>query len=177
MRIELWRGVLYRAAPRIYRRGKYFMELVTLFINGRRIAATNDHGPHPRWAHPLRRNVAGDLRVGRNTIAIRAHNDSGPAGVLLWMRADRQTLLKKDGRRRAAGTASGAVAWTSSKFNSHWPRATVEAPYGSGAWGSNLSLWPFQGSPYLARLYFQPLKVGVLRGALLLEDFPQCPGV
>jgi hypothetical protein len=136
-----------------------------LFINGHRIAATSDQGPHPRWAHPLQRNVAGYLRVGRNIFAIRAHNDSGPAGVILWMLADRQTLLKTDGHWRVAGTARGAVSGTSPAFSdSHWPRATVEAPYGSGPWGSNLSPWPFQGAPYLARLYFQPLKVEVLEG-------------
>ncbi len=146
-----------------------------LFVNGRRLTATNDQLRPLRWSHPQKLDVAGDLRVGRNIFAVEAHNDSGPAGVILWLLAGRQSLLKTDTHWRVAATINGS-SWRSSAFNdSHWAPATVVAGYGAGAWGNNLSPWPIGGSSYLAHLYFQPLKVQVLSGRVAFKGLASVP--
>lgn len=135
-----------------------------LFLNGKKITSTfNKHNQVWRRGRVL--SVAAILHPGDNIIAIRAKNDQGEAGVVVWMVADGKTLCVTNGKWRVANAIPAGAAWTLQRFDdSTWSRATVEARYGTSVWGNNgVNPWPMQAL-YLAHLYFQPMRVTVLHG-------------
>ncbi len=139
-----------------------------LYINGRRIAATGRHigsPASPRWRHPRRLTITADLHAGNNVFAIRAKNRGGAAGIILWLLAAGRTILRSNSSWRVTQQVQVSNAWTRGGFNAaHWARASVKAPYGRGPWKAELAPWPVEGTAYMAHLYFQPIRVSVLRG-------------
>ncbi len=136
---------------------------LVLFLNGKKIASTFQKH-NEVWRRARKLAVASLLHLGKNTIAICAKNDTNVAGVAVWMLSGHKTLDVTNGSWRVANHVPSGTAWTHAHFNdSVWTHATIEAPYGAGAWGTGVSPWPTQNS-YLVHLYFQPQHVQMLHG-------------
>ena len=133
-----------------------------LFLNGRLVTSTFNKY-NSVWQRSRKLSIASLLRVGGNTIAIRAKNDAGAAGVVIWMLAGHKTLEVSNGSWRVASHVPSGMTWIRRRFNdSTWAHATVETPYGGEPWGRQVRPWP--SASYMAHLYFQPLHVTVLHG-------------
>ncbi|MGC9261707.1 MAG: alpha-L-rhamnosidase C-terminal domain-containing protein, partial [Phycisphaerae bacterium] len=132
----------------------------TLYINGQKVTAhlSNVLG----WSHARRINISRYLRIGSNEFAIKATNDGGPAGAILWLISGGKTLLKTDGSWRVSQRPG--KNWPGNPTGKQWLPATVEAVYGTGPWARAVHPWPGHSS-YLFHLYFQPQRVTVIRGA------------
>ena len=135
-----------------------------LFINGKKITSTF-HKNNEVWQRARKAAVAGFLRPGQNIIAVCAKNDSGAAGVLVWVTAGKKTLCRSRSNWRVAYKAPAGTSWTEANFDdAKWSPATVVARYTGGPWGNNVTPWPTVHTGYLAHLYFQPMHVTVLHG-------------
>ena len=144
-----------------------------VFINGRKITDTF-HRKNEVWKRVRRLAVGRFLRPGRNIIAVRAQNNGGPAGVLVWIRSGDHTLCRSGRHWRVAYRVAAGTAWENVRFDdSHWPHATIIANYGSGPWGANISPWP--GVSYLVHLYFQPMHVTVLHDPSAFKGLSSVP--
>ncbi len=132
----------------------------TLYINGEKVTARLS-GPNA-WSKARKVKVTRYLHPGENTVAIKATNDGGPAGVILWLISADRTLLETDGSWHVASHV--AKGWITHPEGNHWYPATVEAAYGDGPWGYSLTPWPLRDASYLFHLYFQPLHATVLQG-------------
>ena len=132
-----------------------------IFLNGKKITTTFQRN-NKLWRRACKLSVAARLHPGDNTIAIRAKNGTGAAGVILWMIAGAKTLCVSNSHWHVARSVPGGKTWIKPRFNgSTWSHATVQAPYGEGPRGQ-ITPWPPCG--YLVHLYFQPLHVKVLHG-------------
>ncbi len=129
----------------------------TLYINGKKVASRLSNSM--AWSQVYRINVAAYLHSGRNEFAIKATNDGGPAGAILWLIGGDRTLLKTDGSWHESDHPK--QHWQTGTDQSHWKQATVEANYGGGPWGDALTPWP-DHAPYLFHLFFQPEHVTVI---------------
>ena len=129
----------------------------TLYINGKKVTAhlSNVLG----WSHARRINISRFLRIGPNEFAIKATNDGGPAGVILWLISAGKTLLKTD--RSWQVCQQPGNNWPGHPTGKQWHPATVEAVYGTGPWADAVHPWPTHAS-YLVHLYFQPERVTVI---------------
>ena len=151
-----------------------------IFLNGTKIASTLHRGNQlwhlvrgDVWRRACEVSVAKWLHPGDNTVAVRAANATGSAGVILWMRAGSRTLCLTDSHWRMAVGALTGVAWTRPQFDdSTWARAVVQAPYGETPRGQ-ITPWPSCG--YLAHLYFQPQRVTVLHGRAAFRGLAAVP--
>jgi hypothetical protein len=143
-----------------------------IFLNGKKITTTF-HRANKLWRRACNLSVAIRLHRGDNTIAIRAQNANGNAGVILWMIAGSKTLCLTNGQWHVAIRPPGGMAWTRSRFkDSTWAHAVVQAPYGERPRGQ-ISPWPSCG--YLAHLYFQPQRVTVLHGRTAFKGLSSIP--
>ncbi|MHB1766425.1 MAG: alpha-L-rhamnosidase-related protein [Phycisphaerae bacterium] len=143
----------------------------TLYVNGEKVTARLSGAN--AWSQARRVKVARYLHPGENTFAIKAANDGGPAGVILWLIGAGRTLLETDGLWRVAGHV--AKDWITHPAGNHWYPATVEAAYGGGPWGYSVTPWPLRDAPYLFHLYFQPLHVTVLHGRAAFKGISSVP--
>ena len=71
----------------------------TLYVNGEKVTARLSGAN--AWSQARRIKVARYLHLGKNTFAIKAANDGGPAGVILWMIGSGHTMLETDGLWRS----------------------------------------------------------------------------
>ncbi|MAG54794.1 MAG: hypothetical protein CMJ83_00730 [Planctomycetes bacterium] len=102
------------------------------WINGQRIGAGDS------WQRGARFDVRARLREGKNVVAIRARNDSGPAGLIAWLQAQ----VPGSGRVRIESGASWKTAkdatpdWTKTDFDdSGWRAAKAFGLMGTAPWG------------------------------------------
>ncbi len=131
----------------------------SVFINGHRIARRN-HGAM-NWKNVVRVPVQKYLRVGTNIIALRATNDGGPAGAILWLVNGKKTLVKTDGTWKLLMQTPHNNNWRTIPGALPAIRATVECRYGGSPWFHALVPWPIT---YFSHLYFQPQQITVLHG-------------
>ena len=81
------------------------------------------------------------LVAGTNVIAIEGIAlDTSPASVIAAAQLDTTRIVTDGSWKALAGTpASPPAGWNTAGFDdSSWPAAIVQAPYGSGPWGSNV---------------------------------------
>jgi alpha-L-rhamnosidase len=103
-----------------------------LFINGQNV------GSGGNWQEMFDFQVGDKLRPGRNVIAVKAHNATGPAGLTFSMRVDLEGnpsmwVQSSDGWRAADTEQPG---WEKADFDdSKWPKARVIGDFGCEPWG------------------------------------------
>jgi hypothetical protein len=103
----------------------------TFYLNAREI------GSGQEWNTPEHFDVGRLLVAGKNTIAIKAENGTGPAGFIAWMRiitANRQQMIvPSDGTWKVALDAKGD--WEGIMFNDEkWAAASVAGNSAAGPW-------------------------------------------
>jgi putative heme-binding domain-containing protein len=103
----------------------------TVWVNGALVGSGND------WKVVRRFDVSKLLVHGRNVIAVEAHNDGGPGGLLVRLaylpNGMSKMALVSDRAWRAS--TSAPAGWQKSAFDdSRWSRARELAPLGGGPW-------------------------------------------
>ncbi len=129
------------------------------YINGRKVAQRN-HGVMD-WNQVIRVPVKQFLRSGTNSIAMRATNDGGPAGAILWLLNGKKMLIKTNGKWKVLTQVPQNNSWRTATGALPAIPATVECRYGGGPWFHALVPWPIT---YFSHLYFQPQRITVLHG-------------
>ncbi|MET0495834.1 MAG: family 78 glycoside hydrolase catalytic domain [Actinoplanes sp.] len=111
-----------------------------LTVNGRQVARSPQ--VNDSWRTAVDADLTGDLRPGRNVIAVQAANaQPGPSGLVGRLRvelagADPISLVT-DAAWKSSDT--DVPGWQQPGFDdSAWPAALVAAPYGSGPWGNSV---------------------------------------
>jgi len=112
---------------------------MTVYLNGKEVASSDT------WEAPVSIDVTKIVQAGekgspgKNVLAVKAHNTSGPAGLVLRLTAEapekKSTVIVTD----ASWTASpkGGTGWeTSETADDSWVKATVIAPLGKGPWAA-----------------------------------------
>jgi putative heme-binding domain-containing protein len=111
-----------------------------LWVNGTRVESGDD------WMSGRVVDVAGRLRAGENTLAVKAWNDAGPAGlfaeVVVELPGQGALRITTDGSWRVAKEAADGFERPGFDDRS-WESARVLAPLGGGPWGGAAS---FAGS-------------------------------
>lgn len=102
-----------------------------VFLNG--VAVAKCQG----WDRPVRMETTARLNQGPNVIAVRARNNSGPAGLLVHLRLGGEATVVSDGSWLA--TTNEEPNWFALAFNAaHWQPARVLGPLGMEPWGDVL---------------------------------------
>jgi alpha-L-rhamnosidase len=135
----------------------------TVSVNGTQMGQTTPltNG----WQQVHRINIAPELRLGTNVLAVRGLNTNGAAGVLAQLAIPGHPALKTDGAWKIFTGDNVPADWTTAAFrDAAWLNATVEAPVGSGVWGDSAPLrgWPgYQRitAPYLTHLALPSVNV------------------
>jgi hypothetical protein len=109
----------------------------TLWVNGTEVASGQS------WGEAVTRDVAKQLRPGKNVLAVRAENapgpkDANPAGLNLALEValagGKRVRVATGANWRAAASAPGG--WNRPGFDaSKWASAAVVAANGTGPWG------------------------------------------
>ena len=130
----------------------------TLFVNGKEA----DHSQaDPKdtnvWQHVHKLDLTPYLTAGKNTLAVRAVNAGGEAGVVARLELPGQAAVETDGRWKVTSDAMATEDWAAPVFDdSAWPSARVIAPLTGGVWSGagGLQGWPGYDTsvPYLAHL-------------------------
>lgn len=115
----------------------------TLYVNGTEAAGSPQ--VTNAWQSAVLTDVTSRLHTGTNTLAASATNGTGPAGFLAALQ-----LRSADGTVRNVLTDGSWLSfntevngWQRPDFDdTAWPVALVEAPYGSGPWGSAVFMPP-----------------------------------
>jgi alpha-L-rhamnosidase len=136
---DLPAGVRISAAELQVTADDYF----TVYVNG--VPAAHSPATAEAWRTASTVDISAELRPGANVIAVEAVNSSaGPAGLLARLHVDTSGSpfdLVTDGAWKSA-TAAGN-GWQQPGFDdSAWPGARVGPAYGSGPWGSSVSVPP-----------------------------------
>ena len=104
-----------------------------VWINGKEVGGSDD------WEQPVRANLNGHLKAGRNTIAVLARNDGGVAAFALRVTAGK-AILFESGSAWKASQAEPAKGWEAANFDdAKWEKATVVQKYGTSPWGDVLA--------------------------------------
>jgi hypothetical protein len=103
----------------------------TFYLNAREI------GSGQEWNTPGHFDIGRLLVVGKNTIAVKAENGTGPAGFIAWMRiisADRrETIIASDNTWKVSLDAR--PDWEGLMFNDEkWPAASIAGNSAAGPW-------------------------------------------
>ena len=101
------------------------------YLNAREI------GSGEGWNTPERYDIGRLLVAGKNTIAVKAENGTGPAGFIAWMRIigpdRRETIVASDNRWKVSLDAK--PDWEGLMFNdSIWPAASVAGNSAAPPW-------------------------------------------
>jgi alpha-L-rhamnosidase len=127
-----------------------------VYVNGTQVIDTKAQrdSDENAWQKAQRVDVASLLHAGANTLAVQVKNRTNPsggptpAGFIGRLKADQTTF---DTSSAWKSSTSGPDGWQQPGFDdSTWTPARELATYGSGPWGSNVSLPP-QPSPYLRK--------------------------
>lgn len=118
-----------------------------VWINGS--PASTSRRATDSWKRATTVDVSSLLVAGTNTIAVAGTNTSaGPAGIVLRLTGGVEVVT---GTGWKAST-TGPEGWTTTGYDdSAWVAAHVSAPYGSGQWGSQVSI-P-QPAPRLSKTF------------------------
>jgi hypothetical protein len=133
-------------------------DFFTLYVNGKQVDGSH---PDPKdnlvWSHVHHLNIGPYLRAGKNALAVRATNASGPAGVVAWLALGRNRLILTDDEWRVSEHPGDGAAWTQAAFDdASWSRATEVANVGEGPWGG-LEGWPGPAGTAVPYLYHMPI--------------------
>ena len=135
----------------------------TLYVNGQQ---ADESKPDPNdgdvWKRVHNVDIARYLERGRNAIAVRAINESGPAGVVARLTVDGRQALLTDKNWKVSEDAALTANWTTAAYDdSAWKPATVLAPLNGGPWEGALEGWPNYSAdvPYLAHLSLRAVGV------------------
>ena len=121
------------------------------YVNGHE--AGESSGQTSAWTQAQQLDITGDLHPGTNTIAVAATNAGGPGswiGTISLAYADGTTsTVATDSSWQSSQT--GPAGWQDPGFDdSSWVSAMNVGPYGSGPWGTSVSV----GSELLLRKSF-----------------------
>ena len=105
-----------------------------VWLNGKQLGGSDD------WADAFTAEVAGDLKVGVNTIAILGRNDGGSAAMSCRLIAGKSVLVESGANWKTSLTNPGK-GWEAVAFDdAKWTPATVVKKMGEAPWGN-----PFGG--------------------------------
>ena len=105
-----------------------------VWLNGKQLGGSDD------WADAFTAEVAGDLKVGVNTIAILGRNDGGSAAMSCRLIAGKSVLVESGANWKTSLTSPGK-GWEAVAFDdAKWTPATVVKKMGEAPWGN-----PFGG--------------------------------
>jgi alpha-L-rhamnosidase len=112
-----------------------------VYVNGKEIGSSN--GQVNAWQEAQQLDLTSDLHPGANTIAVAATNAGGPGSWIgnlgLEYTDGTATNLVTDNTWKAS--QEGPQGWQNPGFDdSAWVPALNADPYGSGPWGSNVSV-------------------------------------
>jgi alpha-L-rhamnosidase len=129
-----------------------------VWVNGVRVVSSRRVADS--WKRATTVDVSAQVRAGANTVAIAAANTSaGPASVIAKLTSG-TTTIASGGTWKAAQTVP--AGWEQPGFDdSAWPAARATAAYGSGPWGSQVSV-P-SPTPYLSKGFSVGKKVARAR--------------
>ncbi len=97
------------------------------FMNGHKLGDLND------WSQPASLDVVAHLCQGKNSIAIEAINEGGPAGLLVSLVIDGEVRLTTDAQWKV--TDQLEPDWASkSHATTHWPYVKVLGPSSMSPW-------------------------------------------
>jgi len=138
-----------------------------LYVNGQKVGASPP-AADMSWANVQRFQVTKLLTAGPNVIAVRAFNAGGAAGLIARLDVDGKELLTTDEQWLVTDQADLPAEWTQATFDaSQWPKATVVANLGEGAWGKALVNWPGSNNDasYMAHLPIAPKSAQAVAGS------------
>ena len=105
-----------------------------VWLNGKQLGGSDD------WADAFTAEVAGDLKVGVNTIAIVGRNDGGIAAMSCRLNAGKAVLVESDASWKTS-LADPGKGWDAVKFDdAKWAPASIVKKMGEAPWGN-----PFGG--------------------------------
>lgn len=105
-----------------------------VWLNGKQLGGSDD------WADAFTAEVAGDLKVGMNTLAIVGRNDGGIAAMACRLTAGKAVLVES-GANWKTSLADPGKGWDAVKFDdAKWTPATIVKKMGEAPWGN-----PFGG--------------------------------
>jgi len=135
----------------------------TMYVNGQEVGQSS--GQTSSWTQAQELDITSKLHPGANTIAVAATNAGGPGSWIgrlhLGYTDGTASDLVTDGTWKASQT--DPQGWQNPGFDdSAWVQAQSVAPYGSGPWGTGVSV----GSELLLRKSFA-LGKGPITGARL----------
>ena len=105
-----------------------------VWLNGKQLGGSDD------WADAFTAEVAGDLKVGVNTLAIVGRNDGGIAAMACRLTAGKAVLVES-GANWKTSLANPGKGWEAVAFDdAKWTPATIVKKMGEAPWGN-----PFGG--------------------------------
>ena len=105
-----------------------------VWLNGKQLGGSDD------WADAFTAEVAGDLKVGVNTIAIVGRNDGGIAAMSCRLNAGKAVLVES-GASWKTSLADPGKGWDAGTFDdAKWAPASIVKKMGEAPWGN-----PFGG--------------------------------
>ena len=105
-----------------------------VWLNGKQLGGSDD------WADAFTAEVAGDLKVGVNTLAIVGRNDGGIAAMSCRLNAGKAVLVES-GASWKTSLADPGKGWDAVKFDdAKWAPASIVKKMGEAPWGN-----PFGG--------------------------------
>lgn len=124
----------------------------TLYVNGRQIGAGK------QWSAPQRFDLREALRAGRNVVAVRALNNSGPGGLLAWL----QVAVSENDVRLWPSDATWKMTsqpienWYAVELDdTAWPAAVEQGPHHMPPWNlAAVPAPPLQGAGSQTRREF-----------------------
>jgi len=119
------------------------------YVNGTLVSSAP--GVNNGWQTSQVSDIKALLVAGLNVIAIEGIAlDTSPASVIAVGQLDTTRIVTDGSWKALAGTpASPPDGWNAAGFDdSSWPAATVQAPYGSGPWGTNIQTPPGPSTVY-----------------------------
>jgi putative heme-binding domain-containing protein len=142
----------------------------TVLINGNPLAENTD------WNQPMKVSATKDLRAGENTLAVRAKNAGGPAGLLVKLElsfadGQKQIIVSDSSWQASAKEADG---WTTPTFAANgWAKPASLGNVGVQPWGAVLanaatktpSTAPREATPAESLKVPDGFKVELLRSA------------
>ena len=105
-----------------------------VWLNGKQLGGSDD------WADAFTAEVAGDLKVGVNTLAIVGRNDGGIAAMSCRLNAGKAVLVESDANWKTS-LADPGKGWDAVTFDdAKWAPASIVKKMGEAPWGN-----PFGG--------------------------------